>query len=253
MKKSQIAAQLYTLRDFLKTPEDIAKSLAKVRQIGYEAVQISGMGEISTSELNKILANEGLVNCATHESGKSIVEETDKVIARLQELNCKFTAYPYPHQVPANYDEAVALAKQLNTAAEKMAAAGQVLCYHNHAIEFRRFDGKLMLDIFYDNAPAMYSELDTYWVQSGGCCPTQWVKKMAGRLPLLHLKDFMIGEDNKGTMAAIGAGNLDWPSIIAAAEAGGTEWYIVEQDVCPKDPFECLADSFKFINDNFVK
>ena len=76
MKKSQIAAQLFTLRDFLKTPEDIAASLRKVKQIGYDAVQVSGMGPVAEEELVKILDGEGLICCATHEPGKKIVEET---------------------------------------------------------------------------------------------------------------------------------------------------------------------------------
>ena len=46
MKRSQVAAQLYTIRDHLKTPQDTAKSMRKIRSIGYEAVQVSGMGPI---------------------------------------------------------------------------------------------------------------------------------------------------------------------------------------------------------------
>ncbi|RKX34780.1 MAG: sugar phosphate isomerase/epimerase, partial [Verrucomicrobia bacterium] len=44
MKINQVAAQLYTLRDHIKTPADIAASMKKVREIGYTAVQVSGMG-----------------------------------------------------------------------------------------------------------------------------------------------------------------------------------------------------------------
>jgi sugar phosphate isomerase/epimerase len=36
---------------------------------------------------------------------------------------------------------------------------------------------------------------------------------------------------------------LDWPGIFAAAEAVGTQWYLVEQDTCPGDPFESLRTS----------
>lgn len=59
MSQSVIGAQLYTLRNFLKTPEDIAKSLKKVKEIGYDAVQVSGVGPIDPKELRKILDGEG--------------------------------------------------------------------------------------------------------------------------------------------------------------------------------------------------
>ncbi len=58
----------------------------------------------------------------------------------------------------------------------------------------------------------------------------------------------MIIVDGKQTMAEVGAGNLDWPSIVEATLAAGVEYLIVEQDVCPGDPF----DSAKISYDNIA-
>ncbi len=252
MKKSQIAAQLFTLRDFLKTPEDIAVSLRKVKQIGYDAVQVSGMGPVAEEELVKILDGEGLICCATHEPGKKIVEETAAVIERLNKLHCKYTAYPFPHKMPANEVETVGMAKEFEKAAVTMAAAGQILTYHNHSNEFARFGSRTMLDIFYDEAPHLQGELDTFWVQYGGANPVSWIKKLSGRLPLLHLKEFGI-LDGKITMYHIGGGNLEWDKIIPAADEAGVEWFIVEQDNCLIDPFESLKLSFDYLVSNFAE
>jgi sugar phosphate isomerase/epimerase len=251
MKKSQIAAQLYTLREHLKTPADIARSLKRVKAIGFDAVQLSGMGPIDEAELNKMLAGEGLICCATHEKGVTIVEDVQRVIDRLGKLHCQYTAYPFPHALPTSYAETVALAKQLNTAAEVMAKAGMTLCYHNHAHEFERFDGEIMLDIIYNHAPALQAELDTFWVQAGGCDPVDWVKKFAGRQPLLHLKDFGIVKSERA-MRPIGQGNLNWTRIIPAAEAARVKYFIIEQDVCQKCPFESLEDSLRYLTEHFV-
>jgi sugar phosphate isomerase/epimerase len=54
-------------------------------------------------------------------------------------------------------------------------------------------------------------------------------------------------------MAEIGVGNLDWKAIIAAAEKSGCEWFIVEQDYCPGDPFDSLKTSFDYIEANLVE
>ena len=177
----------------------------------------------------------------------------DSVIARLKAINCKYTAYPWPHIVPATHDGAVDMAKKLNASAEKMTAAGLGLCYHNHAIEFQRIDGELLLDIYYNNAPALLGEIDTFWVQAGGGNPVEWVKKLAGRMPLLHLKEFAVSGNDK-RMSYIGGGNLDWKNIIAAGEAGGVEYYIVEQDDCNgMCPFEALKRSYDYLTENFVR
>jgi len=248
VKKNKIAAQLYTLREFLKTPEDIAKSLKKVKGIGFDAVQVSGMAPIPEAELKKILDGEGLICCATHESGKSILEETQKVIDRLKALNCKYTAYPYPHEKPTSEEGYVKLAKDLSAAGKKMADAGLVLCYHNHAIEFERFGKRNALEIIYDESDPRYlqGEPDTYWIQFGGGCPVKWCERLKGRLPLLHLKEYGI-VDNAVKMLEVGSGNLDWKKIIEVSENGGTEWFIIEQDVCRIDPFDSLKMSLEYL------
>ena len=46
MSNTVLAAQLYTVREFTKTPEGVAETFKKVRQIGYKAVQISAFGPI---------------------------------------------------------------------------------------------------------------------------------------------------------------------------------------------------------------
>ena len=88
----RIAAQMYTLRDYCKTPADIAASCAKVKKMGYDGVQLSGMGPIDPQEMKKILDGEGLECCATHISADAMEKETERVIAEHQLWNCKYTA-----------------------------------------------------------------------------------------------------------------------------------------------------------------
>lgn len=254
MKITQIAAQLYTLRDYLKTPADIATTLKKVRAIGYEAVQVSGMGQIDEADLMKMLDGEGLTCCATHEPGKVILNETGKVIERLRKLGCRYTAYPFPEGIDFQQpDQIETLAKKLDTAGAALAQAGQVLTYHNHAHEFVRYRGRPALEFLYDATQPRHlqGEIDTYWIQAGGGDPAAWCRKLQGRLPLLHLKDYGCGAEGRPFFAEIGQGNLDWAGIIGAAEASGCEWFIVEQDTCPGDPFESLAISFRYLQEKF--
>lgn len=250
MKIGQVAVQLYTLRDYIKTPADVAVTLKRVRQIGYEAVQVSGMGPIDEAELVRILDGEGLVCCATHESGDKILNETGWVIERLQKLKCKYTAYPWP----ANIDfSALAnvfdLAAKLDAAGKKMRKAGQVLTYHNHAMELMPLEGKTALEWLYEKTSKknLQGEIDTFWIQNGGQDPVAWCKKLKKRLPLIHLKDYTV-RGNTPSFAAVGQGNLNMPAIIKTAEKSGCEWFIVEQDDCyGKDPFENLTLSFNYL------
>lgn len=253
MKPSQIAAQLYTCRDVLKTPAEIALTLKRLRAAGYEAVQISGMGPIAEEELNKILDGEGLICCATHEPSQAILDEPQKVVERLQKLRCAYTAYPYPAGVDLSSEESVSdLIQKLDAAGAVLAAAGQTLCYHNHQHEFRKLGGRVILDLIYErtNPAHLQGEPDTFWIHYGGGDNVAWCGKLAGRLPLIHLKDYMITAENTHAFCEVGSGNLDFKKIITAAENAGCKWFIVEQDTTPGDPVESLAMSHRWLVEN---
>ena len=256
MKLSQVAIQLYTLRDFCKTAADFAVSMKKVREIGYTSVQISGVGPSPEAELVAMCKAEGLTICATHESGAAILDDTDKVIARLRALGTKLTAYPYPAGIDFDNPEHInTLIKKLDIAGAKFRAAGMKLGYHNHANEFYRpAGGKAFLERIYDETSPenIVAELDTFWVQRGGGDVVEWVKRVKGRQPFIHLKDFKVAPNGDISFCEIGAGTLPFKRIIAEAEAGGCEWFIVEQDSCPGDPFVSIKQSFDYIKANLV-
>jgi sugar phosphate isomerase/epimerase len=246
----QVALQLYTLRDSLKTPREIAATLKRVRDIGYQAVQVSGLGPIEPGELRAILDGEGLTLCATHESAEEILDAPERVVDKLEVLGCDLSAYPYPRGVDFASEESVReLIQKLDHAGEVLAQTGKTLLYHNHQHEFRTLGGRLILERIYSETDPRHlqGELDTYWVQYGGGDPVAWCKRLSGRLPVLHLKDYRVGTDNQPTFAEIGSGNLNFRAIIAAAEGAGCRWFAVEQDTCEGDPFDSVRESFKYM------
>ncbi len=253
MKISQVAAQLYTVRDHIKTAPDFLASIRKVKKIGYQAVQLSGLGPIPEKDVAKMLADEGIVCASTHESPEATLAEPAKIAELVRSYNCTSTAYSYPSGVKLDdLKDVLAFAKCLNQSGRIMLEHGVSLAYHNHNIEFRRYGHRTMLDILYEETDPRYllGEPDTYWIQYGGGDSIEWCEKLKGRLPLLHMKDYKTTFENKPTFAEIGYGNLNWKRIVPAAEAAGCEWYIVEQDRCDGDPFDSLKMSFEYIRDN---
>ena len=247
---SVIAAQGYTVREFAKTHDDVVKTCQKLRKIGFQAVQVSAWAALEPTEMAKILRGEGLVCCATHGSFDRMQAEPEKVAADHHTLGCKHTA---PGAMPNAYREGDGYARFARDASEvgkKLSRLGLTLSYHNHAFEFERqpSDAKqrpgLAILIEDSEAGALNFEIDTYWVQAGGGDPAAWIRKVKGRIPLVHVKDMTI-RANKPIFAEVGEGNLNWPAILAACKEAGTQWYIIEQDTCERDPFESLAISLR--------
>jgi sugar phosphate isomerase/epimerase len=243
---SKLAAQLYTLRDFTKTPADIAATLKRVRQMGYEAVQCSALGKIEPQELAKILQGEGLTCCATHVPLDRMKNETQAVVDEHKLWGCRYTAVGgfFPKNPTAA--DWHGFANDYSAVAEKFKGSGVEIGYHNHSHELARFDaGKTALQILFDELDkSIWWEIDTYWIQHGGADPIEWIRKVSGRIPCVHLKDMAITPERQQLMAEVGEGNLNWPGILEACREAGVKWYIVEQDVCQRDPFESLKISF---------
>ncbi|OPX24853.1 MAG: xylose isomerase [Planctomycetales bacterium 4484_123] len=251
MAGTVIAAQMYTLRKFTQTPADIAKTLAKVRAMGYQAIQISAFGPIDPAELAGMLRGEGLAVASTHTPWNRFVDEMDEVIEEHRMWGCKHPAIGGMPKEFRNPDGVAEFAAKATEVGRRLADAGMDFSYHNHNFEFQKAGGKTWLEILYDQADPQYvkAELDTYWVQAGGGCPAAWIRKLAGRMPVLHLKDMVMGPDGM-RMAEIGEGNLDWPAILAAAKDAGVEWYCVEQDECyERDPFDSLKISLENLHE----
>ena len=232
----------------MKTMPDIVESLKKVADTGYTAVQLSGHGPVDTGELGKAVKDAGLKVAATHMGWQRFLDDLDGVIADHKAYGCAHTAVG---GLPGEYHSEEGLKKfadELAPVAEKLAAEGMDFSYHNHNHELMRCGDRPWLAALYDtiDGETLKAEIDTYWIQAGGGDPAAWVEKCAGREPLLHLKDMCMAEGREQRFAPIGEGNLNWPAICAAAEKGGVEYFLVEQDKCYElDPFEALAVSYR--------
>jgi len=241
-----IGLQLYTLRDFLKTPEDIKASMKKVKEIGYKVVQVSGMGPIELKDLKQIMNEAGLISNSAHINYERIVNETDKVIEECKIMGYETLACPYLTNEYRNEAGYVKVAKTLSVAGEKLLKNGVVLTYHNHEFEFEKFNGRLGIEIIYGESDPRYlqTEFDTYWIQFGGGDPAEWILKFKDRTPIVHFKDMGILPDKKHIMMPIGEGNLNWKRILSVLKEAKTKFYYVEQDNCNGlDPFECIKTS----------
>ncbi len=252
MAHGVLGAQLYSVREFCKTAEGLAASLKKIKAIGYRTVQVSGIGPIDAKDVARAVKDAGLAVVATHCGWQEFLESLDGLIERHRLWKCRHTAVgtlPGVYYAEGGLEKFVA---ELVPVAEKLTAAGMDFSYHNHHKELMRLGGKTWLELLYEKVPPTHlkAELDTYWIQAGGGDPAWWVRKMAGRQPLLHLKDMTVTTAKEVRFAPVGEGNLNWPAILAAARDSGVEHYVVEQDSSYEaDPFDCLAASYR----NLVK
>jgi sugar phosphate isomerase/epimerase len=130
-------------------------------------------------------------------------------------------------------------------------------CYHNHAFEFATEQGSTLFQVMLDNTDQklVAFEVDLFWVSVAGGDPVEFLQKLSGRVPLVHLKDKAAGTEvmykesvPKTAFKEVGSGVLDWPKVLRAAAAAKVAHYIVEQDQTPGDPVDSLRQSFGYLS-----
>lgn len=285
MKKGLIGVQMSTIAPAKMPKFDAYESMARLADIGYKCIEISqvpmtdenvkgfrraidelGFNVAATSALTA--ANPMLPGC-----DMSNPDEMKKMIEDAKYLDCDlFRIGSMPMEARFSLQAAMDFAKQADEYACQLKEHGIDLYYHNHHFEFARHDGKFLMDIIKENTKYLGFELDIHWIYRGGMDPVEFINQYAGRIRLLHLKDYRIGHmampegvdmstkegmmkayaamNNIVEFAEVGEGTLNIPACIEAGLAGGSEYFLVEQDITyGRDPFDCLKTS----HDNLVK
>ncbi len=258
MSEPILAAQLYTLRRQMKTPEEIRGGLRRVREIGYTSVQVSGIGAIDPGELRGICDSLGLTVCATHTPLEEILNQTKEVAERHKILGCPLVGIgsggPLVFNDHPKRSDYRLLARQLNEAGRKLQRFGLRFAYHNHNAEFQKLeDGGIGMEtLLRETDPSLVGFiLDTYWVQAGGASPVDYIRRLKGRIEVIHFKDMALDAKRSPVFSEIGGGNLNWGAILAACRETGVKTAAIEQDECPRDPFDCLRASYDYLHGTF--
>ena len=251
-------------------------TLKRLNELGFNAVEISQipMSEANVGEMERARVEFGMEIAALSAAletpvsapGDSLINDFDKIVAHCTRLACRLVRMGMmPFSAMASKTALLDFCGRSNEMAARLAEQGIALYYHNHHIEFARYDGKYILDIIRESAPLLRFELDVHWIHRGGKDPVSVLKDYAGLVDLVHLKDYRIGQlpphafeslqagdihafrtafEGVVQFAEVGEGNLDFKAIIDQSLTSGVKYLLIEQDnQYGRDPFDCLATS----------
>lgn len=256
------------------------ETLRLVSDIGYHAAEIStvSMTPENVAELGRARTELGMdiasISGSLTGSGgahESLTTHFDKFVADTHGLGASMIRIGMlPAEAMASTERIFEFCDRSNEMAARLREHGIGLYYHNHHIDFAKYDGRYLLDIIANRAPLMGFEIDVHWVQRGGLDPVATLKKYGERVAMVHLKDYRIGRMSAAAFdaldagdremfdaelaqvvqfAEVGEGNLDFAAIIEQSTNTGAKYLLVEQDnQYGRTSLECLQTSY----DNLV-
>ncbi|MDN3018839.1 sugar phosphate isomerase/epimerase [Paenibacillus sp. BSR1-1] len=278
MNKGKIGVQMFNLKNKI-IELGAYETLRKIKELGFNAVEVTQiqMTEENVAELRrasvdfdiKIASISAPLDTMPGMPGESLAKDFDKIVNDCRILDCNFIRIGMmPITLMGQKDKVMEYIHTAEEMAERLAEYGIELYYHNHHIEFEKYDNECLLDIMKNNTTKLGFELDVHWAQRGGENPINVIKRFAGRVSLIHLKDYRIGhmdltaDDFKDMgkfmqkftniieFAELGQGNLDIKGIIDAGVESGVQYYLIEQDdTYGRDPFDCLKESADYLRE----
>jgi sugar phosphate isomerase/epimerase len=267
-----IGLQLYTVRE--QAAKDLKGTLAQVAAIGYQEVEIDGLYHLKPADFKQIIEADGLKAPSGHCGAEQLKTDPSELINSYRQVGAEYLVCAFPAHRPGvaqsmagatrqsfapnfDADDYKWMAEVFNKTGEQCKQAGMQFAYHNHNLDFKTFDGETALDQLLHNTDSklVQLELDCYWVSRAGKDPVDYMKRYAGRVPLLHIKDMKPGltpttDIMKGgdhDFIEVGRGSIDWKRIFAAAPEAGVKHYFVEQDVCDGPPIESAKISYEYL------
>lgn len=252
-----IGLQLWSLRRDLERG-DVPGTFARLRALGIRQVEAAGLAGLAPSAFRHALDKADLVCRGIHVDYERLTGDAAGVLREAKALGATYVVCPWiPHDEAAGLTRDVALGAcaVFNAAGRSAAGEGLRFGYHCHGYEFVPSEEGTLLDtIARHTEPAFVSfEVDVFWAHAGGADPARVVASLAGRVPLLHVKDMRRGLSLPPASSsapddadvAAGTGQLDFPSILRAARASGTELLVVEDESA--QPWEQIPATLRYL------
>ena len=246
----KLGAQVYSIRNYIQTPDDYSQTLQKLKAAGYDTVQHAG-AEISDPYLLRDLTQQaGLKQVCPNFSANAVLETPDKVIECIQVLGCDSMMLPYmPGDAMNTLESYLKGWNPLMPSLRKLQEAGIRLCYHNHDFDIApisNWDGSFMDYLLLYQTDWEFI-LDVAWGQYAGADTIDYLEKLGKRLNCVHFKDYTpsINSQHHPVFCACGNGIVRLAEYAQKVKALGIEHVIVEQDNAQDypDPFGQMATS----------
>lgn len=279
----EIGVQQIMLSSLSKNDETLLESLKRVKEYGYDSIELNSfmihpssflvrtltraagmaVGNTGKRDWKNLIPQSGLKVISLHSDLNSIERDPESVAGEALEYGTDKVVitgmYRYDYTSSSSLSS---LTARLDEGGRRLKEYGVSLLYHNHNIETVKDEkGRTALDVIINGTNGDYVsfELDTFWLSEAGCPLEEWMKKMGGRLKLWHIADRgwrgnskQIAPIVKSGSVELGTGNLPLERLLSIAKENQVQGIVLEShnNWIDNDPLESIRISGQWLKKN---
>lgn len=250
-----LGLQLYSIRHAME--DDVPGTLAWVRNIGFEEVELAGTYGLSAEQFRQELDNAGLRATSMHSGYERFRDSLDVVLDEAETFGVEYLGVAWiPHDGAFTVEQAREAAAHFNEWGRAASERGLTFFYHNHGYEYEPADdGTIPFDVLAaeTNPENVKFEMDAFWTILPGIDPAEHLRQYPDRWALMHVKDIregtptgdFSGQSEPETKVPVGTGQIDWAEVFRAAEEVGVARYYIEDE--SPDPMGNIPQSVDYL------
>jgi sugar phosphate isomerase/epimerase len=247
-KLDHVGLAVITVR--AEVQRDFEGTMRQVAAIGYRDLDMYIYeSTLDAPATRAILDRVGLACTSARVRTTALYRGWERFLDAANVLGAKFITLadvPFPErQTLQDYHELAALFNRCAAIAQQH---GLTFCYHNHDAELTPMEGAIPYDIVVaETDPTLvHFQMDVYWMLHGGRDPVHELRRLAGRVSTLHLKD-MQSWPRRG-ITTVGRGRIDFRDILRTAIETGMRYWYVEEDAPVGPGIEAVRSAYTYLS-----
>lgn len=235
--------QISSLKPMIQTCDDLRAACAKIVALGCDAVQLQWLGrEISAQTVKQMLAHNKIISVGVQDFYQHVRDDFKYYVNLNKATGGKWLCVSrIPEELKSSEGLDIFVCR-LRIMQKELDIYGQKLCFHPVSADFRAVAGMDAVEYILEQYPELEICLDLYHLNRNCGNMPAFIRRYAGRIPMVHFKD-----ETDGKLVPAGQGDVRWEGVVRACLDAGVEYGFVEQESWDRDPFACLKEAMDWL------
>ena len=236
--------QVSSLKPLLRTPQQVREAFGRMAALGSRDVQLQWIDPaVPVSDIAAALREHQIASVSVQDFYQLVQENLEYYVnlnAATGGTWLTISRIPDRCKSPEGLD---IFARELQQLQDQLTPLGQRVCLHPVSADYTAVPGMQAVEYLLEALPWLELCLDLYHLDKNCADMPGFIRRYAGRIPMVHFKDH-----RAGLLVPAGSGEVNWTGVVEACREAGVKYGFVEQETWEGDPYLCLNQAIDWLN-----